>query len=179
MGLPGSMSWRAGAARSGRPADDDGFLGTGLALAAQEVDASGQTADVVPPGLELRYQSASPVVHHARRRTGDTHFVRDVRPAGRTDGQRPGRLAGEVRRSEYARLESDHQRRFIKGQRYTLLSRRAHLSYCVRRVLKLLLQANKRLQVACLLKESFDRLWSYRSEGWAQMLFWDWQQALR
>jgi transposase len=85
----------------------------------------------------------------------------------------------EVRRSEYARLESDRERRFIKGQRYTLLSRRAHLSYRGRRALKLLLQANKRLQVAYLLKESFDQLWSYRSEGWARAFFWGWQQALR
>ena len=85
----------------------------------------------------------------------------------------------EVRGSEYARLESDRERRFIKGQRYTLLSRRAHLSYRGRRALKLLLQANKRLQVAYLLKESFDRLWSYRNEGWARAFFWNWQESLR
>jgi transposase len=85
----------------------------------------------------------------------------------------------EVRRSEYARLSSDRERRFIKGQRYTLLSRRANLSYRGRRALKLLLRANRRLQVAYLLKESFDQLWSYRSEGWARAFFWSWQQALR
>jgi len=85
----------------------------------------------------------------------------------------------EVRRSEYARLSSDRERRFIKGQRYTLLSRRAHLSYRGRCTLKLLLSANRRLHVAYLLKESFDRLWSYRSEGWARAFFWDWQQSLR
>jgi len=85
----------------------------------------------------------------------------------------------EVRRNEYARLGSDRERRFIKGQRYTLLSRRAHLSYRGRCTLKLLLSANRRLHVAYLLKESFDRLWSYRSEGWARAFFWDWQQSLR
>jgi len=85
----------------------------------------------------------------------------------------------EVRRSECARLESDRERRFIKGQRYTLLSRRAHLSYRGRRALALLLRANRRLEVAYLLKESFDQLWSYRSAGWARAFFWSWQQALR
>jgi len=85
----------------------------------------------------------------------------------------------EVRRSEYARLSSDRERRFIKGQRYTLLSRRAHLSYRGRCALKLLLAANKRLQVAYLLKESFDQLWSYRTAGGARVFFWNWQQALR
>jgi transposase len=93
--------------------------------------------------------------------------------------QHLGDALDEVRRSEYARLSSDRERRFIKGQRYTLLSRRAHLSYRGRAALKLLLQANKRLQVAYLLKESFDRLWSYRNEGWARAFFWDWQQSLR
>lgn len=85
----------------------------------------------------------------------------------------------EVRRSEYARVASDDERRFIKGQRYTLLSRRAHLSYHGRCALKLLLQANKRLEVAYLLKESFDHLWSYQNEGWARAFFWEWRQALR
>ena len=93
--------------------------------------------------------------------------------------QHLGDALDEVRRREYARLRSDRERRFIKGQRYTLLSRRAHLSYRGRRALKLLLQANKRLQVAYLLKESFDQLWSYRREGWARAFFLDWQQALR
>ena len=41
------------------------------------------------------------------------------------------------------------------------------------------MRANRRLQVAYLLKESFDQLWSYRSEGWARAFFWSWQQALR
>lgn len=85
----------------------------------------------------------------------------------------------EVRRSEYARLASDRERRFIKGQRYTLLSRRANLSYRGRCALKLLLQANKRLQVAYLLKESFAQLWSYRTEGWAWRFFWNWWESLR
>ena len=93
--------------------------------------------------------------------------------------QHLGDALDEVRRNEYARLSSDRERRFIKGQRYTLLSRRAHLSYRGRCTLKLLLSANRRLHVAYLLKESFDRLWSYRSEGWARAFFWDWQQSLR
>jgi transposase len=39
-------------------------------------------------------------------------------------------------------------RRFIKGQRYTLLSRRENLSLEGRRSLNLLLAANKRLNTA-------------------------------
>lgn len=51
----------------------------------------------------------------------------------------------EVRRSEYARLESKRTRRFIKGQRYNLLSHWANLAYRSRTALKLLFNANRRL----------------------------------
>ena len=61
----------------------------------------------------------------------------------------------EVRRREYQRL-SGKDRSYIKGQRYTLLSRRENLSLDGRRALKKLLQANKRLNTAYVLKESFD-----------------------
>ena len=53
----------------------------------------------------------------------------------------------EVRRSEYKRL-SGEDRSYIKGQRYTLLSRRENLSLDGRRALKKLLQANRRLNTA-------------------------------
>lgn len=85
----------------------------------------------------------------------------------------------EVRRSEYARLASDSKRRFIKGQRYTLLSRRANLTCRGRQALKLLLKANRRLNTAYLLKESFGQLWSYRTEGWAWRFFTHWREALK
>src|SRR5437588_447915 len=48
----------------------------------------------------------------------------------------------QVRKKEYARL-SGKDRRFIKGQKYTLLSRRENLTHQGRQSLKLLLQANK------------------------------------
>jgi transposase len=60
----------------------------------------------------------------------------------------------KVRKREYARL-SGKDRRFIKGQKYTLLSRRENLTTKGRLALKTLLKANKRLNVAYLLKESF------------------------
>ena len=85
----------------------------------------------------------------------------------------------EVRRNEYSRLESDHRRRFIKGQRYALLSRWTNLSYHGRRALRLLFQANQRLNVAYLLKEAFEQLWSYQTEGWAWKFFWNWREALK
>ncbi|MGO8693490.1 MAG: transposase [Rectinemataceae bacterium] len=53
-------------------------------------------------------------------------------------------------------------RSFVKGQRYTLLSNRENLTNEERESLKKLLAANKRLQTAYLLKESFDRLRTYK-----------------
>jgi transposase len=84
----------------------------------------------------------------------------------------------KVRKSEYARLSGD-DRRFIKGQKYTLLSNTANLSLEGRRSLKLLLAANKRLNTAYLLKESFGQLWDYQREGWARRFFDQWRESLK
>jgi len=58
-----------------------------------------------------------------------------------------GEALDKVRKSEYARL-SGRQRRFIKGQKYTLLSNRENLTLEGRQALKTLLSANKRLNTA-------------------------------
>jgi transposase len=84
----------------------------------------------------------------------------------------------KVRKSEYARLTGGG-RRFIKGQKYTLLSHRENLTSSGRRSLKLLLKANRRLNAAYLLKESFGQLWDYQTEGWARRFFENWCDALR
>jgi transposase len=83
-----------------------------------------------------------------------------------------------VRKAEYARL-SGKDRRFIKGHKYTRLSRRENLSLEGRQALKTLLAANKRLNTAYLLKESFGQLWSYEREGWARRFFDNWRAALK
>jgi transposase len=83
-----------------------------------------------------------------------------------------------VRKSEYARL-SGNDRRYIKGQKYTLLSHRENLSIEGKLALKTLLAANRRLNVAYMLKESFGQLWSYEREGWARRFFDNWCSSLR
>ncbi len=89
-----------------------------------------------------------------------------------------GDALDQVRKSEYARL-SGQDRCFIKGQKYTLLSHRANLTLDGRRALRTLLQANKRLHTAYLLKESFGQLWDYQAEGWARRFFEQWRAALK
>jgi transposase len=89
-----------------------------------------------------------------------------------------GEAMDTVRKQEYARL-SGADRRFIKGQRYTLLSHWENLSLEGRTALGLLFQANRRLNKAYLLKESFDQLWDYWSPGWARRYFDHWRDALR
>lgn len=89
-----------------------------------------------------------------------------------------GEALDRVRKSEYARV-SGRQRRFIKGQKYTLLAHRENLTLSGRQALKTLLAANKRLNTAYLLKESFGQLWDYRREGWARRFFENWRVALR
>ena len=61
----------------------------------------------------------------------------------------------KIRRSEYARV-SGEDRKFIKGQKYNLLSRSTNLSVKGKQALRLLLKANKRLNTAYILKEAFE-----------------------
>jgi len=89
-----------------------------------------------------------------------------------------GAAMDEVRRREYVRL-SGQRRRFIKGQRYHLLSRWENLTVEGKQALKLLFRANKRLNKAYLLKESFGQLWHYNRPGWARRFFKNWKDALK
>jgi transposase len=89
-----------------------------------------------------------------------------------------GDALDKIRKMEYARL-SGKDRSYIKGQKYTLLSNRENLTLDGQKALKKLLKANKRLNAAYLLKESFGQLWSYQTEGWARRFFDNWKNALK
>jgi transposase len=85
----------------------------------------------------------------------------------------------QVRKEEYKRLTDRPDRKFIKGQKYVLLSHRENLSPEKQRALKTLLAANKRLNTAYVLKEQFAQLWEYQSEPWAKKFFKQWRAQLR
>ena len=89
-----------------------------------------------------------------------------------------GEALDTVRKMEYTRL-SGKDRSYIKGQKYTLLSNRENLTIDGRKALKKLLNANKRLNTAYLLKESFGQLWSYQTEGWTRRFFDNWKDSLK
>ena len=84
----------------------------------------------------------------------------------------------QVRKSEYAR-RTGKERRYSKDQKYTRLSRRENLTLEGKRALKTWRAANKRLNTASLLKESFRQLWSYEREGWARRFFENWRARLK
>ena len=106
---------------------------------------------------------------HRRRRSCSTNSTSCVTWARRSN---------KVRKAEYHRL-SGQDRRYIKGQKYTLFSHRENLTMEGRRSLKTLLAANKRLNTAYLLKESFGQLWDYEREGWARRFFENWRASLK
>lgn len=86
------------------------------------------------------------------------HVMRQLGTAwDRVRKRESGRLAGKDRSS-------------IKGQKYTLLSNRENLTLDGRKALKKLLGANKRLNTAYLLKETFGQLWSYQTGGGTEVL---------
>jgi transposase len=89
-----------------------------------------------------------------------------------------GDALDKVRKTEYSRL-SGQDRSYIKGQKYTLLSRRENLTLKGRQALKKVLAANKRLNTAYLLRESFGQLWDYEREGWARRFFENWRASLK
>jgi len=91
-----------------------------------------------------------------------------------------GEALDKVRKTEYARL-SGRDRRFIKGQKYNLLSRNENLTLDLegKRSLKILLAANRRLNTAYILKEAFGQLWDYEREVWARRFFDNWRASLK
>jgi len=89
-----------------------------------------------------------------------------------------GTAIDEVRRFEYARLDGD-ERSYIKGSRYILLSNRENLDVKGAAALKELLRLNRRLNKAYLLKEDFDRIWTYRTETGARKFFDNWKASLK
>jgi len=89
-----------------------------------------------------------------------------------------GEALDKVRKTEYARL-SGRDRRFIKGQKYNLLSRNENLTLEGKRSLKILLAANRRLNTAYILKEAFGQLWDYEREAWARRFFDNWRASLK
>ena len=89
-----------------------------------------------------------------------------------------GEALDRVRKQEYARLDGN-DRKFIKGQKYALLSNRENLRGSARKNLKVLLDTNKRLNTAYVLKESFGQLWNYNKEAWARKFFDNWRDQLK
>jgi len=89
-----------------------------------------------------------------------------------------GEAMDQVRRSEYRRA-SEKDRKYIKGQRYTLLSHRQNLELKGKQALRKLMAVNKRLNAAHILKESFGQLWDYESPTWARKFFENWKEALK
>lgn len=89
-----------------------------------------------------------------------------------------GEALDKVRKQEYARV-SGEDKKFIKGQKYVLLSHKENLTTDGKKSLKLLLRANKSLNTAYLLKESFGQLWDYNSEAWARRFFENWRKQLK
>jgi transposase len=78
--------------------------------------------------------------------------------------QHANKAIDEVRRAEFFR-KGGVMRGLVKGKRWLLLSRWMNLSSPKRQELTELFAMNRKIFKACLLKESLDRLWTYRSEG--------------
>ena len=89
-----------------------------------------------------------------------------------------GEAMDEVRRQETRDLPKE-ERTYIKGNRYILLSRQKNLDLKGRKRLKTLLAANKCLNAAYILKESFSQLWGYKYPACAKRFLDNWKSSLK
>src|SRR6202161_4401537 len=78
--------------------------------------------------------------------------------------QHANQAVDEVRRAEFFR-KGGRMRGIVKGKRWLLLTRWVNLESRKRQELNGLFALNRRVMKAYLLKESLDRLWTYRYEG--------------
>ena len=92
--------------------------------------------------------------------------------------QHASKAVDEVRRAEFF-FKRGRLRGLVKGKRWLLLSRWVHLDSRKRQLLNELFRLNRRMMKAYLLKESLDRLWTYRYEGAALRYLHQWIDQLR
>jgi transposase len=92
--------------------------------------------------------------------------------------QHANRAIDEVRRAEFFR-KGGAMRGLVKGKRWLLLSRWMNLSAPKRQELNQLFALNRKVFKAYLLKESLDRLWTYRYEGAMLNYLKRWMDQLR
>ena len=92
--------------------------------------------------------------------------------------QHANQAVDEVRRAEFFR-KGGRMRNVVKGKRWLLLSRWVNLETGKKQQLNQLFALNRRVLKAYLLKESLDRLWSYRYEGAMMRYLHNWMDQLR
>jgi transposase len=92
--------------------------------------------------------------------------------------QHANQAVDEVRRAEFFR-QGRQMRELVKGKRWLLLTRWVNLSGRKRQELNTLFSMNRKLLKAYLLKESLDRLWTYRYEGAMVNYFKRWMDQIR
>jgi transposase len=92
--------------------------------------------------------------------------------------QHANKAIDEVRRAEFFR-KGGRMRGVVKGKRWLLLTRWMNLDQQKRQQLNELFALNRRVMKAYLLKESLERLWTYRYEGAMVRYLQSWIDQLR
>lgn len=92
--------------------------------------------------------------------------------------QHANQAVDEVRRAEFFR-QGQKRRQVVKGKRWLLLTRWVNLDAKRRQMLNELFALNRRVMKAYLLKESLERLWTYKYEGAAARYLNQWIDQLK
>src|ERR1019366_398730 len=126
-----------------------------------------------PRSVEVVSQNATLPVAFSANDGADSHHAWDalVREWGKL-------LPRHIRRRR-RRFRRSYPRHTTRKEHLPTGSRTRNLTTEGRKSLQLLLNANKRLNTAYILRESFDQLWDYKSEAWARRFFDNWKAQLR
>lgn len=85
-----------------------------------------------------------------------------------------GREVIDVVRSHQVKHHTGADRKFIKGSRYLLLRNAWDLNAEQSTQLQALLDVNQPLAIAYMLKDQLKKIWTYKTEGWAQRAVLQW-----
>ena len=103
------------------------------------------------------------------------HLFDRVSPCAATSGRR---LRRSPNKSEYGRLVGKDKTLYQGPEVYAAIAPKKP-EHRRTAQLAVILKANKRLNTAYVLKETFGQLWDYQTEGWARRFFENWCDSLK
>lgn len=85
-----------------------------------------------------------------------------------------GEVITKLRSAEYRKADDKKSKDILKGTKWLLLKNKSNLKFDAKKELKQLLELNKNLATAYILKEKLASIWNYKSIAWAKRSLDEW-----